>query len=499
MNQSRECIECKQIINIGYELCQICFDLKSKEKKYGRCIECKQINMGENWCQICNSKRFQQEFNNWTSGNNDVDKFIKNIQLSAKNYYQLLEWIPYERFYKIVYVAEGGFGKVYRANWKDGYISHWDTNKHQWRRHSQNRNDFVALKSLDNSQNVKLEFLNEITLHIKVIEDKLSNNIIRCYGITQDPNTKDYMMVMKYAKLGSLRNVLVERRKRLHKDKKKLYKMNNFNLDLYFWKWRYKVRILECIAAGLYKIHRKGLIHRDLHIGNIVCFRETTCITDMGLCKPANYNELENNIYGVLAYVAPEILRGQNYTQASDIYSFGIIMYEIISELSPYHDVAHDPYLAGMICKGLRPKFNIEVPPLILHLIKSCLDANPSDRPTAKLLSNKFQLWLEDLNKYIKNIEDQVESIKVEFIKQIEEAEKINNSSSASNLTNKLHPEAIYTSRLLNFNNLPEQKNSDDYYKNYHNISSIEYSDLHRKLINEAPEFSWSSNENVSS
>ena len=60
----------------------------------------------------------------------------------------------------------------------------------------------------------------------------------------------------------------------------------------------------------------------------------------MGLCKPADYNKLENtnnnNVYGVLPYIAPEILRGQNYTKAAVVYSFGIIMYEVFSGLPPY-------------------------------------------------------------------------------------------------------------------------------------------------------------------
>jgi serine/threonine protein kinase len=51
----------------------------------------------------------------------------------------------------------------------------------------------------------------------------------------------------------------------------------------------------------------------------------------MGLCKPADYDDTKKSIYGVLPYVAPEILRGQNYTFASDIYSFGIIMYEVLA------------------------------------------------------------------------------------------------------------------------------------------------------------------------
>jgi hypothetical protein len=76
----------------------------------------------------------QQNFNNWTSGNYNVDKFIQNNQLSAINRSHLLEWIPYDRFSKDVYVAKGGFSKIYKAIWKDGKITHWDVCENQWKR-----------------------------------------------------------------------------------------------------------------------------------------------------------------------------------------------------------------------------------------------------------------------------------------------------------------------------------------------------------------------------
>jgi hypothetical protein len=75
---------------------------------------------------MCGSIYFQQNFKNWTSGNNEVDKFIQNTQLSVhNNISDALEWIPYERFCEIKYIAEDEFG-VYRANWIDGNISYWD-------------------------------------------------------------------------------------------------------------------------------------------------------------------------------------------------------------------------------------------------------------------------------------------------------------------------------------------------------------------------------------
>uniref|UniRef100_U9TVY1 Protein kinase domain-containing protein n=2 Tax=Rhizophagus irregularis TaxID=588596 RepID=U9TVY1_RHIID len=180
--------------------------------------------------------------------------------------------------------------------------------------------------------------------------------------------------------------------------------------------------------------------------------------------------------YGVLPYLAPEILRGQDYTKASDIYSFGIIMYVVISGLPPYYNVAHDELLALDICKGLRPEFNIKVPKLILHIIKSCLDANPSNRPYAKSLSRTFNEFLNDFNKDTKSYSESIN--KTKLIKQIEEAGQINNNSStnSSPLTNKIHPEAIYKSRPFNYKNLTEPKNSDGYYEIYDNISTIKCS-----------------------
>ena len=155
------CSLCEQIkpINTGYKYCHTC-----EEKKFGKCIECKQINTGQNWCQTCNSKRFQQNFNNWTSDNDDIDKFVQKNQLSAKNEYQLLEWIPYDRFREVKFIAEGGFGKVHKAIWEDNCISHWNMSKQKWKRIKGNKQ--VALKSLNNSQNLTLEFINEVQINL---------------------------------------------------------------------------------------------------------------------------------------------------------------------------------------------------------------------------------------------------------------------------------------------------------------------------------------------
>jgi len=136
-----------------------------------------------------------------------------------------------------------------------------------------------------------------------------------------------------------------------------------------------RLRRLSNIAAGLKKIHKQGLIHRDFHPGNILSggLGGYSYITDLGLCKPANEITKEEKIYGVMPYVAPEVLQSKPYTQASDIYSLGIVMYEIFSNACPYLDREYDTSLASDICRGLRPSLDeVKIPQLLKNLIQRC-------------------------------------------------------------------------------------------------------------------------------
>src|SRR5436305_10037743 len=126
---------------------------------FGKCEECFQINTHSNWCLSCNSKHFQQDFDKWTSGNKNIDKFIQDTQLLAALCCNFLEWIPYNRFNDIKYIAEGGFSKVYSATWTDGNIEVWNRKSNNWKRNGPIK---VALKVFNNSSNLSEDFINEV-------------------------------------------------------------------------------------------------------------------------------------------------------------------------------------------------------------------------------------------------------------------------------------------------------------------------------------------------
>src|SRR5436190_6253033 len=110
-------------------------ELREQYRKNGLCKECSQLNTGSQWCQSCNSKRFQNDFNKWTSGNKEIDEFILKFQLNATRHEEVLEWIPYEKFSNVEYIAKGGFGTIHKAKLVGGYIRHWDINQNTWKRY----------------------------------------------------------------------------------------------------------------------------------------------------------------------------------------------------------------------------------------------------------------------------------------------------------------------------------------------------------------------------
>ncbi|RGB22906.1 hypothetical protein C1646_729630, partial [Rhizophagus diaphanus] len=122
------------------------------------------------------------------------------------------------------------------------------------------------------------------------------------------------------------------------------------------------------------------------------------------------------------------------------------------------------------ICKGLRPNSNYKIPQLILDIINQCWDADPLKRPNAV-----------ELYKLINNLRldifyDKVDSV---IYGQIKETNEINKKLSFSSplistgtITYMTHPQAVYTSRLLDLKNLPEQKNAN----NNDDLLGIEFS-----------------------
>src|SRR6185436_9636042 len=118
------------------------------------------------------------------------------------------------------------------------------------------------------------------------------------------------------------------------------------------------------ILHRIEQIHNNNLIHRDLHSGNILMgvngILGSIRIADLGLCR--NIGNSTKCIYGIIPYVAPEIFGESSYSQASDVYSFGILMWEFSSGHKPFRNRPHNSKLMCNIRGGLRPEITDDTP-----------------------------------------------------------------------------------------------------------------------------------------
>jgi len=111
-------------------------------------------------------------------------------------------------------------------------------------------------------------------------------------------------------------------------------------------------------------------------------------IGDLGLSQPANNTLSSNEIYGVIPYIAPEIFKGAKFSKESDIYSMGMIMWELTTGCKPFANVEHDVNLIYEIIDGKRPEITDDTPEWCANLMKKCWDSNPLKRPTIFEIQN---------------------------------------------------------------------------------------------------------------
>ena len=165
------------------------------------------------------------------------------------------------------------------------------------------------------------------------------------------------------------------------------------------------------IAAGLCFMHEKEkkIIHRDIKPANVLLDENMhPLITDFGLSRvlSANDAQMTGNV-GTPLYMAPEVFDGEQYDEKVDVYSYGMLVYELISLHRPFYDVADldkGGYvrLGQLVRSGRRPTLD-GVPPEWQDLIVQCWHQEPAKRPTMRdvverLKAMDFSAMDEDLD-----------------------------------------------------------------------------------------------------
>ncbi|CAI2161737.1 17053_t:CDS:2 [Funneliformis geosporum] len=184
------------------------------------------------------------------------------------------------------------------------------------------------------------------------------------------------------------------------------------------------------------------LIHRDIHSGNILFFKNNESsyqwqIGDLGLSQPANNTSLNNEIYGVIPYIAPEIFNGAPFTKASDVYAMAMIMWELTTGCKPFANIKHDTHLIFEIIDGKRPVITNDTPECFADLMRRCWYSDPLKRPSIK----EFRITVGGWYNRGKN-KEQFKQADVNRLKLI-------NSRELGPELSVMHPNAVFTSRSL--------------------------------------------------
>ncbi|KAA8515244.1 hypothetical protein F0562_018526 [Nyssa sinensis] len=142
------------------------------------------------------------------------------------------------------------------------------------------------------------------------------------------------------------------------------------------------ITIASEIARGMEYIHSQGVIHRDLKPENILINQDFhMIIADFGIACEEAYCDLLADDPGTYRWMAPEMIKRKSYGKKVDVYSFGLILWEMVAGTIPYEDMTPIQAAFAVVNKNLRPAIPGDCPPAMRALIEQCWCSQPEKRP----------------------------------------------------------------------------------------------------------------------
>ena len=255
-------------------------------------------------------------------------------------------------FYYKEPIGHGSFSTIYKGNnYKD------DTN--------------VAIKKI-----VKVVDKSHLLNEVATMKRFSHKNIIRFHDYIK--TRRDIFFVLEYCNEGDLGEYISSEDK-------------GFN-NKYFYE----------IISGLRYLHKQGVLHRDIKPQNILIHNKTIKISDFGFAKAFEKNDLITTFCGSPLYMAPEIITSHEYNSLSDIWSLGVVLYELLTKQHPYNcDTKKE--LWG---KFKNNTLNIDFKPIYSsikqNLIKELLIVNPEERLSWHALFEQVGNMRDRSNSYVK-------------------------------------------------------------------------------------------------
>ena len=165
--------------------------------------------------------------------------------------------------------------------------------------------------------------------------------------------------------------------------------LQNRNIDL---NWDQKIELAMGVAKGIYYLHSfpVPVLHRDLKSLNILLdIYLVPKLADFGWTRMLA--EKMTGSVGTFQWMAPEVIKGNTYTEKADIYSYGIILWEIAAREPPYKKMSATQVCVEVRDKDLRPTIPDDCPEPFANLIKKCWNRDPKKRPPFKEIIHELR------------------------------------------------------------------------------------------------------------
>lgn len=138
------------------------------------------------------------------------------------------------------------------------------------------------------------------------------------------------------------------------------------------------------VANGMHYLHSQGMVHRDLKSPNILIAQDkrTLKISDFGCSREVGERSTKMSFSGTVAWMAPEIIRGEACTDKIDVWSFGVVLWELLTGELPYKGVDVAAVVWGVGSGKLQLPIPESAPDGFTLLLKQCWNAHPKHRPS---------------------------------------------------------------------------------------------------------------------
>lgn len=288
--------------------------------------------------------------------------------------------ISFSELKLIVVIGGGGFGQVWRAKWKGTPVA------------------VKVLTGTAQAENVSKAVLEEFIAEINMVSGMRHPNICLFMGACLDPPNR--AIVTELCENGSLWDAL--------RSPLSIYQIADgvtrraWPLDLYdeqqvfdniipplvplgTWPWTLVKRVAAGTARGMCYLHSGNppVLHRDLKSANILLDESYTAkLADFGLSRLKAVRSGMTGNCGTVQWMAPEVLCSEHYAEPADVYSFGIIMWEMLTQECPYEGLTPIQCALSVLNQNMRPDVPDWCPQRLRDLINGCVDRDPQSRPT---------------------------------------------------------------------------------------------------------------------